>query len=288
MSNLKYSNNLEKTSLKEEDFDFLCRLLEKKSGLMLDVSKTYLVEALLKPLVQKNKMSSLADLICEVRRSPSQDLIHEIIAALTNNETSFFRNWKTFEILKMTILPELLRKRAGVRELNIWCAACSSGQEAFSIAMLLAEDFSGYSNWKIRIIASDISRKMLDLARQGYFQEAEMERGLPENFLKYFTRQGRGWKIDDKILSMINFREINLNNPLPDLPVMDIIFMRNVLMYFCPVTKSSLIFNLKKILRKDGYLILGNTELLAEKNSPFQKILIDNSVFYQLQGGVNE
>ena len=255
---------------------------------MLDVSKTYLVEALLKPLVQKNKMSSLADLICEVRRSPSQDLIHEIIAALTNNETSFFRNWKTFEILKMTILPELLRKRAGVRELNIWCAACSSGQEAFSIAMLLAEDFSGYSNWKIRIIASDISRKMLDLARQGYFQEAEMERGLPENFLKYFTRQGRGWKIDDKILSMINFREINLNNPLPDLPVMDIIFMRNVLMYFCPVTKSSLIFNLKKILRKDGYLILGNTELLAEKNSPFQKILIDNSVFYQLQGGVNE
>lgn len=217
-----------------------------------------------------------------VRLQKIKRLNHQHVSPLT--ETSFFRDFYPFEALKKVVLPQLLKKRRSSQTLNIWSAACSSGQEPYSIALLLRQYFPIFSTWKLRLIASDISEEMLSRARAACYSQLEVNRGLPPIFLKrYFHPVGEEWQLNDDIRAMVEFQQIDLTDEWLPLPSMDIIFMRNVLIYFDVPTKKAILEKVGRVLQPDGYLFLGIAETAVAFDNSFEAVKVDKAVCYRLR-----
>jgi chemotaxis protein methyltransferase CheR len=212
-------------------------------------------------------------------------LADKVVDALTTNETSFFRDIHPFEVFKNHVAPEIIKKQASAREINIWCGASSSGQEPFSIAMTLRNHFPQLGNWKINFLSSDISVEMLERCKRGVYSQLEVNRGLPAQMLvKFFERQGTEWKVKDDLLKLIEFKQINLAVPLPVFPRVDVVFLRNVLIYFDIQTKRQVLERIRSRMKPDAFLFLGAAETTLNLDPSFQRLNFPQSGCYQLKG----
>ena len=254
-----------------DEFDFLCKLLKDRSGLVLTRDKAYLLESRLLPVARKCDLKSVDELVAAVRMRPNGDLARDVIEAMTTNESFFFRDIKPFDQFKNFVLPELMKARAARKSIRIWSAACSSGQEPYTLAMLLAEQQAKLAGWTIDIVATDLSTEILDKAQAGLYSQFEVQRGLPIQYLmKYFKQQGERWQIDQAIRSRVRFRVFNLLDDPGSLGGFDVIFCRNVLIYFDQPTKTTVLDRLSRILANDGYLFLGGAETVLGISDKFQ------------------
>ncbi len=271
-------------SIGSSEFDYIRSMVRAHSSIVLDNGKEYLVDQRLTPLAREEGFASIQELVGCLRAGAFNGLHLKVVEAMTTNETSFFRDIHPFQALRQAVLPDCISKRAAERKLNIWCAACSSGQEPYSIAMLLQEYFPSLLSWNLRLIATDISRKMLARAQLGRFNQLEVNRGLPANLLvKYFTNQGIEWQIKDVIRKMIEFQVMNLTAPWPVSPAIDIVFMRNVMIYFDVDTKKRILGKVRQLLAPDGYLFLGGAETTLNLDESFERVQFEKSSCYQLR-----
>ncbi len=273
-------------AISKSDFNYVRDLVRRHSAISLEPDKAYLIETRLAPLARQTGFDSLQALIASLRTNPGADLRDRVIEAMFTHETSFFRDGHPFEILKSMILPNLLAKRSPSQNLTIWCAACSSGQEPFSVAMLAREHFPDLARGRLRTIATDLSEPILARAREGLYTQTEINRGLPPALLaRYFDKQGSCWRLKLEIRRMVDFQRSNLAEEWPNLPSPDIIFMRNVLIYFDQETKKSILSKVRKTLKPDGYLILGSSETTLNLDPTFESLSIGKTVCYQLRHG---
>jgi chemotaxis protein methyltransferase CheR len=272
-------------ALSAAEFEYVRNLLREHSALSLDESKQYLIEARLEPLAREEGFTSLQSLILRLKSaSGTTPLHHKVVDAMTTNETSFFRDVRPFRLMEKLVLPQLIARRANEQSLNIWCAASSSGQEPYSFAMLLRESFPALAAWGVRLIASDISEAMLQRCRTGRYSQLEVSRGLPAAMLlKYFRKIGNEWEIDEQIRRMVEFRHINLIEPWPGFPSLDLILMRNVLIYFEVDKKKAILAKARSLLRPDGYLVLGGSETTLNLDDAFEPVQFEQSSCYQLR-----
>lgn len=251
----------------------------------MEDDKSYLVESRLEALLRVEGLNSFAQLVGKMRQQPSNGLHWRVVEAMTNTETYFFRDLYPFELLKKSLIPELMNRRAHNRRLNIWCAAASSGQEPYSILMLLRDQFPSLSDWEVNLLATDISKKMVDRCDKGRYSQMEINRGLPAAYVvKYFDRRGVEWQVKEELRRMIKVRQMNLAQSWPALSMMDIIFLRNVLIYFDIGVKRIVMDRIRKILQPDGYLLLGGAETTLNVDGGFERLEIDRGVCYRLRG----
>lgn len=268
------------STLAASDFDFISALARRESALVLERGKEYLVEARLGPIATREGFASLAAFIAAVRSNVSFQA--RVVDALTTNETYFFRDFHPFESLRRTILPELIARRAESRRLTLWCAASSTGQEPYTIAMLIREHFPALLTWKIDILATDLSPTVLKQAESGRYNQIEVNRGLPATYLvKYFTQQNGAWFIKPEIRAMVQFRALNLIQPWPILPACDLVFIRNVLIYFDVETKRGILKKIQPILRPDGTLFLGSSETTLNLDPHWVPVSQGSTVVYR-------
>lgn len=267
------------------EFDYIRRMLREQSALSLDDGKQYLVESRLEALARQEGFPSLQELIAKLQAGPGNTLLHRKVAeAMTTNETSFFRDVRPFRLLEKLVIPQLMALRADERALNIWCAASSSGQEPYSVAMLLRDAFPTLALWKIRFIATDISQAMLDRSRSGRYSQLEVNRGLPAAMLvKHFIKVDGDWQISDGLRRMVEFQRMNLIEPWPPLPRLDIVLMRNVLIYFEVEKKREILGKIRNVLRPDGYLLLGGAETTINIDDTFEPIQFEQTSCYQVR-----
>ncbi len=269
--------------LSQAGFDYLRTLVRQRTAIVLDADKTYLAEARLLPLARRAGYGSVGDLLDHLPGAPVNGLQQQVVEAMTINETSFFRDHHPFEALRQVILPQLLQRRAGEKCLNVWCAACSSGQEPFSVALLLREHFPLPPDWRVRLIASDVSDEMLERARQGRYSRMEVNRGLPARLLvKYFEQEGPGWRLREEVRRAVEFRRINLAEAWPPLPALDVVLLRNVLIYFNVPTKQAILARVRRLLRPDGFLFLGGAETTFNLDDAFERVPLDRCGCYRM------
>ncbi len=267
----------------DQDFDAIRKLLHERSAIALDASKRYLVESRLTPVLRRNKMASIGDLLTQMRRDSDDGLCRQILEAMVTTESSFFRDHHPFEALRQVILPGLIERRRDERRLNIWCAASSHGQEPYSIALLLKEFFPDLRDWKIFLMASDLSRDALARARAGKFNQIEIKRGLPADLrVKYFEQHGSDWQLEPGVRRMVEFQEINLAQAWPALPRMDLVLIRNVMIYFDVETKKTILGKLARLLKPDGFLILGGAETTINLDDSYGRVEPMKAGVYQL------
>ncbi|HKX27439.1 MAG TPA: protein-glutamate O-methyltransferase CheR [Blastocatellia bacterium] len=265
------------------DFDYLSQLVRDRSAIVIEPGKEYLIESRLTSLARREGFDSLGSLVASLRANSFNVTHRKVVEAMTTNETTFFRDLHPFEALKRKIVPELTEKLGAGQRLNIWSAASSSGQEAYSIAMLLHEHFPAVARSQARILATDISQAMLERTREGRYSQLEVNRGLPAPLLmKYFERHGLEWRIREDLRRMVEVREFNLAGDWSQLPPMDIVFLRNVLIYFDQEMKKSILGKLRRILKPGGYLFLGSAETLLNLNTSFVRVQAEKSPCYQL------
>lgn len=264
-------------------FDYLRQIVRQHSAIVIDADKEYLVDTRLTPLAEREGFGSIQDLICSLQKQTFGPRHRRVVAAMTNNETWFFRDFQPFEAIRHHIMPELLTARAAQRSITIWSAACSSGQEPYSLAMCLRENFDRPS-WTYSIVATDLADHILDRARQGSYSQMEVSRGLPASLLtRYFESAGVRWQLKDTIRSMVDFRQMNLIGQWPPMPAVDILMLRNVLIYFDVEVKRSILANVKKILKPDGYLLLGAAETTLNLDDAFERVPFARSAYYRLR-----
>lgn len=259
-------------ALRPQDFDFVSRLARDSAAIVIEPGKEYLVENRLSPLAAQEGFASLSALIDMLRRDPSFGPLHvKVVDALTTNETYFFRDFHPFETLRKTILPELLRRNLNSRQINIWSAACSTGQEPYSIAMILREMVPDLATWKIRIVGTDINQNVLLQAKQGVYNQLEVNRGLPAaQLIKHFSKEQNSWRIKDEIRNMVEFRQLNLIDPFHHLPRFDLVFIRNVMIYFDIESRRSILTKIRDRLHPTGHLFLGTAETTANLDPCWQ------------------
>lgn len=266
-------------------FGYIRQLVLARSAIVLEPGKEYLVESRLAPLAKVHGFVSLDDFADAMAAAPFGTMHRQTVEAMTTNETSFFRDIHPFDALKKTLIPEILARKAASRQLNIWCAAASSGQEPYSVAMLLREHFPELASWKITFIATDLSNAVLAKARSGRYGQLEVNRGLPAPLMvKYFTKDGTEWIIRDDIRSMIDFRELNLIEKWPLMPVFDIVMIRNVLIYFDIPTKKQILKNIRQVMSPNGILMLGGAETTMGLDDQFERVQVDKGVAYRQVG----
>jgi chemotaxis protein methyltransferase CheR len=272
-------------ALQQSDFDFVQKLIQQKAAIVLDNGKQYFVESRLTPLAQNTGHDSIEKLILALRQNPHNSrMIEQVVEAITIHETSFFRDIHPFKCMKEVVMPSLLEKRASQHTLNLWCAACSSGQEPYTVTMLLRENFPQLQSWNVRFIATDISNQILNRAREGKFSQLEVNRGLPAPMLlKHFEKQGLVWQIKPLLRSSIEFRKLNLIDNWPPMPKMDVVFLRNVLIYFDVETKRKILGEVRKLLNPDGFLFLGAAEMPMSIDNAFERIDYPRSGCYKLR-----
>jgi len=270
--------------MNEADFDFICNFIREEAAIVLEKGKEYLVESRMLILARKEKIDSVEALIQQVRADTKGSLSRKVVDAMTTNETSFFRDIHPFEALKKSIIPELMVRRADERQITFWCGAASTGQESYSVMMLIAEHFPELLNWDMKFIATDLSSEALARARSGRFSQLEVNRGLPATLLiKYFARQGADWEIHEDLRKRVEFREMNLVKDWPWLPRSDIVFLRNVLIYFDIETKKSVLAKARRLLRPGSYLLLGGAETTFNIDDTFERKVIDKTTCYQVK-----
>ena len=259
--------------MRVEDFDMFSTLLKQRSGLVLTREKAYLLESRLMPVARKWNMKGLEELAATVRTRKDEALLRDITEAMTTNESSFFRDQKPFDQFRQIVLPKLLEARATKRSIRIWSAACSSGQEAYSLAMLLNEDAARIAGWRIEIVGTDISSEMVERSKAGVYTQFEVQRGLPIQMLvKHFKQQGDKWQISQQLRQMVSFREFNLLGDLSALGQFDVVFCRNVLIYFDQPTKTKVLEAIARQMPQDGVLYLGGAETVLGITDRFKPV----------------
>ncbi|MCG8358007.1 MAG: protein-glutamate O-methyltransferase [Kiloniellales bacterium] len=255
------------------DFEMITRLLRERSGLVLTKDKAYLLESRLNPVARKWQFKGFDELAEAIRLGKDEALLKDVTEAMTTNESFFFRDSKPFDQFRDIVMPHLIEHRASQRSFRIWSAACSNGQEPYSLAMILKEHEAKISGWKIDIIATDLSTEVLAKADEGAYSQFEVQRGLPINFLvKYFRQEGDRWIIDDMIRKMVTYKKFNLLENPAALGRFDVVFLRNVLIYFDQETKSQVLGRVAKLMPSDGFLYLGGAETVLGISDCFQLI----------------
>jgi chemotaxis protein methyltransferase CheR len=262
-------------------FDWVRDLVRKESAIVLQPGKEYLVEARLLPVARSMGLPDVGKLVDSVRSRPDPDSMRRIVEALTTNETSWFRDGDPFTALTGTVLPELLAARGPNERLQIWSAACSSGQEPYTIAMLL-EDALPNASSRVSITATDLSREMVERTRAGRFSQLEVNRGLPAPMLvRHFTRVGTEWEVSADLRRMVTATECNLAAPLPRMGPFDVVYLRNVLIYFDLPTKQSILRGVRELMRPDGWLFLGAAETTLGVDDSWERVVVGRSSAYR-------
>jgi len=263
-------------------FAYLRDLLRRRTGVVIDGTKEYLVVARLMPIVRQRKIPGLDALIDRVRRGLDPSLERDVLSAMMTHETSFFRDKSPFETLR-TLIPQFVEKRGAQKQLTIWSAACSTGQEPYSIAMLVNEHFRGLlDSWRVRILATDYSEAALARARDGVYGQLEISRGLPPELQAKYFRQLQGkWSISQDCRRLVEFRCQNLNAAWPLMPPCDVVFIRNVMIYFDPATRATLVERIRRVLRPDGCLFLGSAETLIGLETSYERSAGVGGSYYQ-------
>ena len=253
------------------DFDHLCHLVRTRSGLVLTPEKTYLVTSRLGPVARAHGLADVAALLAALRLRPTPALEQACVEAMATHESFFFRDVTPFEQLARDVLPQLIEVRRGARRLRIWCAACSSGQEPYSIAMILQELGAQIPGWQLEIVATDMSEAILKKARSGLYSEFEVRRGLSDDRMRrWFSKDGAAWRIAPSLQQMVSFRMHNLLHGAGGLGVFDVIFCRNVLIYFDVAQKRTILNELARSLAEDGRLFLGSAETVIGVTDAFE------------------
>lgn len=259
--------------MNQVDFDFISTLIKAGSGLVLTIEKAYLLESRLIPVARKHGLENLEGLIAAVRRAPKGPLMTEVIDAMTTNESFFFRDGKPFDLFRGTFLPEIVKRRAAMKSLRIWCAAASTGQEPYSLAMLLQEEAKQLEGWNCQILGTDISEEVLDRAKSGVYTHFEVQRGLAiQRLIKFFDKQGELWQVKPDIRKVVQYRKFNLLDDPRPLGQFDVVFCRNVLIYFDPETKTRVLAGISKVMDKDGILFLGAAETVLGLSDAFRPV----------------
>jgi chemotaxis protein methyltransferase CheR len=269
-------------SLPDNDFDYVRRLVRERTGIVLDEGQQYLAETRLAALAEREGPASKADLVRRLRSAPpGAPLQRRVVEAMLPTDTSFFRDATAFTALRQAILPELIEQRTSLRELQIWIGACSSGQEPYSVAMLLDEHFPALSAWKIRIVASDVSTEMLARARAGTFGVLEVKGLSAAQLNRYFEQKGADWQISDSLRRRVEFRELNLAGNWPALPQADLILLRNVLGYFDVATKQQILAKVRNQLRPGGVVMLGAGETPISLDDKYEPYRAHGAIFFR-------
>ncbi len=259
--------------MKVEDFDMLATLLKQQSGLVITKDKAYLLESRLMPVARKWNLKTLDDLATAIRIQKNDAMIAEVVEAMTTNETSFMRDQKPFDLFTNLVLPKMLQSRANKKHLRIWSAAASTGQEAYSLAMLLTERAQQTIGWKFDIVGTDLSKEVVEKAKQGIYTQFEVQRGLPITLLvKYFDKVGDRWQLKQNIRNMVQYREGNLLQDFGPIGVFDVVFCRNVLIYFDTATKGKVLEAIAKVMAPDGVLYLGGAETVMGITDKFRPV----------------
>jgi chemotaxis protein methyltransferase CheR len=252
------------------DYEYLRKLLKDSSGLDLSADKQYLIESRLLPLSRKAGLAGISELVQKMKGGAAS-LVAQVVEAMTTNETFFFRDKVPFDHFRDSIMPEILQARAGRKSIRIWCAAGSTGQEPYSLAMCLKEMSAALAGWRVEIIATDISQEVLEKSKAGIYSQFEVQRGLPIQLLvKYFKQTGEFWQINPDIRAMVQHRQLNLLHDFSQLGVFDVIFCRNVLIYFDQDTKINIFNRLAKATEPDGFLVLGAAETVVGLTDVFK------------------
>ena len=268
-------------TLTTTSFDWVRQLVHRESAIVLAPGKEYLVEARLLPIARSMGLPDVGQLVDSVRSRPSPENTRKIVEALTTNETSWFRDGDPFTALTSTVLPSLLGARGPVDRLQIWSAACSSGQEPYTIAMLL-EDAMPNAATRVSITATDLSREMVERTRAGRFSQLEVNRGLPAPMLvRHFTRAGSEWQVSPGLRRMVTASECNLAAPLPRMGPFDVVYLRNVLIYFDLPTKQAILRRVRALMRPDGWLFLGAAETTLGVDDSWERVVIGRSSAYR-------
>ncbi len=269
----------------EQDFDFIRKLLRDRVGIVLEPGKEYLVESRLEPIVRELKLHSITNLVHQLRKPSSNgELQTRIVEAMLTTETFFFRDQRPFDALRDVVLPDLIHRRHGTRRLHFWCAACATGQEPYSLAILLREHFPELARWDVTLLATDCSRQALARAVEGRYHRLEVNRGLsPELLSKYFEQRNDGtYQVRADLRRGVKFEEMNLAQRWPRLPHMDLVLLRNVMIYFDVETRRSILGHIARVLKPDGYLLLGNGETTLNLVDAFRRAPHLKSGFFQL------
>ena len=269
-----------------KDFEMISELLKKRSGLVLSEDKAYLLESRLNPVARRWNFKGFDELAQQIRLGKDEKLLRDVTEAMTTNESFFFRDQKPFDQFVEVLLPYLLEHRAAQKSIRIWSAACSSGQEPYTLAMLLKEAGAKLAGWRIEILATDLSDEILTKAKEGLYSQFEVQRGLPITFLvKYFKQIGDKWQIDQSIRDMVSYKAFNLLEDPRPLGKFDVIFCRNVLIYFDQPTKSLILDRLADMMPPDGFLYLGGAETVLGLTERFQ-LMPGRRGIYGLTGAV--
>jgi len=255
-----------------QDFDYLRQLLRQRSGLVLSAEKQYLAESRLLPVARKHGLGSLAELVAQLKAATlGTPLGVEVVEAMTTNESFFFRDKVPFEHFRDTIMPALMTARGREKRIRIWCSACATGQEPYSLAMSLKTIGPALAGWKVEIVATDISHEVLAKAKAGIYNQFEVQRGLPiQSLVKFFAQLGEAWQIAPEIRGMVQFRQFNLLNDFSSLGSFDVVFCRNVLIYFDQNTKVDVLNRLARQMPSDSFLILGAAETVVGLTDAFK------------------
>lgn len=248
-------------SIAQKDFDFLRKFVLEKTAISLGSDKIYLLESRLAPLCREYGLADVSEIVDLLRKSPLGRLSSSVLDAVTTNETYFFRDSKPFLELEKELIPELIARKGSRSTLKIWSAACSSGQEIYSVAMILEDKFPELKSWNVQLYASDVSSAMVDRTKAGVFNQLEVSRGLPSSMLiKHFSRKGESFYVKEHLKRCLEVFALNLASPWPALPKFDVVFLRNVLIYFDPPTKEAILRKVEKVLEPGGSLFLGGSE----------------------------
>jgi chemotaxis protein methyltransferase CheR len=273
-------------SIAPTDFDYVRDLVRRRSAIVLDAGKEYLVESRLLPVARSNGEGTVGSLLAKVRMSPDGPLARDVVDAMTTNETSWFRDSAPFAALEKYILPELQKARSMERSLSFWSAACSSGQEPYSLAMVLRDFLEKEGTWRVRILATDLSAEMVRRTQGGRYSQIEINRGLPvARMVKDFTRAGRDWQVNEQLRRMVEVQQLNLAEPFAHIGQFDVVFIRNVLIYFDPPTKKAVLERVRRVLRPGGFLFLGGAETTFGIDDRFERLTFDRATVYRVRGG---
>lgn len=260
--------------MKPEDFDVFSVLVKQRSGLVLTRDKAYLLESRLVPVARKWNVKTLEELANLVRTKRDEQMLRDITEAMTTNESFFFRDQKPFDQFRKVLLPELLRTRDSRKQIRIWSSASSSGQEAYSLAMIFLEEAARVQGWKLDILGTDLSSEMVERAKSGIYSQFEVQRGLPITMLmKYFSQIGTDkWQIKENLRQMVQFKEGNLLIDFGPIGVFDVVYCRNVLIYFDQPTKTRVLEAISHVLAPDGVLFLGGAETVLGISELFKPL----------------
>ncbi len=273
--------------MEQGDFEFLQKILKEQSGLVLSADKGYLVESRLMPVARKRGLNGLGEMIATLRGGKDEGLRVDVVEAMTTNESFFFRDMKPFESLREVVLPRVVeaRKAAGAKTIRIWSAACSSGQEPYTICMILKENPDLLQGLDVEVVGTDISGKIIAKAKTGLYSQFEAQRGLPVQLLvKYFEQVDEHWQIVESIREMVTYRQANLLHDMPYLGRFDIVFCRNVLIYFGNEAKAEVLQRIRTMMPEDGFLYLGGTESVIGITQVFEPLQGVRGV-YKVTGG---